>query len=173
MFKKLIGPVTVLSLALFGCGQAEETADTTQTDTTEVTQNDTSQAESSSVQDPNDIIAGIKEDSGSEDERPAVELDFSSGVAWEESSYAATPADGTITITGNVLAEDPKLFLVQDGEVTEEITLNEAGEFEYTTEAPAEDTTVYFVADNRLEVGQTDVNVEEADRAEEIVLKSE
>lgn len=173
--KKLIGPLAVVSLALFGCGQgAQDTADTSQTDTTEVEQTDTSAAQSSSVKSPDEILADIEEDGANEeDERPTIGLDFSSGVQWEGSGYVAVPEEGTITITGNVTGEDALLFLVQDSEVVEEIELNEAGDFEYTTEAPSEETTYYFVADNRLEVGQTDVNVEEADRAEDVVFRAE
>lgn len=163
--KKLVGPITIVSLALFGCGQGgEEPADTTQTEE--------SGAQSSSVQSPNEIIAGIQENGASEDDRPSVSLDFSSGVQWEGSSYVAVPESGTITIAGYIEGGDA-LFLVKDGEVLEEIELNEAGEFEYSAEAPSEETVYHFVADNRLEVGQTDVNVDETDRAEEIVFRAE
>lgn len=163
MLKRLIGPLTVVSLALFACGNEE--ADNANEETAESTE--------SSVASPDEIMNQITE-SSSEDERPSVSLDFNTGVEWTDEGYTALPAeDGSYAVTGYIEGGD-KLFLVQDGEVMEEIPLTDTLDFEYTMEGGlSENQVYYFVADNRLEVGQTDVNLDDADRAEKVTFAKE
>ena len=116
-------------------------------------------------EDPEDIIKGIKENSGNEESRPSVSLDLSSGIAWEDGGYKAQFENGSATIGGTVNGSD-KLFVIDNGEVTEEVEIQE-GAFQYTTEKAAGDT-VHLAADDRLEVGQTDVDMDDLDRSEEI-----
>lgn len=168
MKKKLIGTMAFMSLALAGCGNdsGEKPADTTsKADTTEVTSN-----ADSGRKDPNDVINSIKEDIKNSDARPSVELGMNSGVEWKDGGYQAALKDGKATVTGDTTGE--KVFVVKDGEVTEEIDLGEGGAFEYETEAKDGDV-LYLVADDRLEVGQKDVDLEDTDRAEKITYVAE
>ena len=162
MLKKLIGPLAVISLSLFACGNEEAT------DTTE----EVSESTESTIASPDEIMNQITEGS-SEDERPTVALDFSSGAEWTDEGYTSFPSeDGSYLVTGYLEGGD-KLFLVQDDEVLEEVALSEGLDFEYTMEPISETQVYYFVADNRLEVGQTDVNLDETDRAEKITFAVE
>lgn len=162
MLKKLIGPLAVISLSLFACSNEDNT------DTTE----EVSESTESTVASPDEIMNQITE-SSSENERPSVALDFSSGAEWTDEGYTTYPSeDGNYLVTGYLEGGD-KLFLVQDGEVLEEIALSETLDFEYTMEAIPETQVYYFVADDRLEVGQTDVNLDEVDRAEKITFAVE
>lgn len=162
MSKKLIGLLAVISLSLFACGN-EEVDDTTE---------EVSESTESTVASPDEIMNQITEGS-SEDERPTVALDFSSGAEWTDEGYTSFPSeDGSYLVTGYLEGGD-KLFLVQDGEVVEEVALSEGLDFEYAMEPISETQVYYFVADNRLEVGQTDVNLDEADRAEKITFAVE
>ena len=162
MLKKLIGPLAVISLSLFACSN-EEANDTTE---------EISESTESTVASPDEIMNQITE-SSSEDGRPSVALDFSSGAEWTDEGYTSYPTeDGSYLVSGYLEGGD-KLFLVQDGEVLEEVALSESLDFEYTMEAIPETQVYYFVADNRLEVGQTDVNLDEVDRAEKITFAVE
>lgn len=162
MLKKLIGPLAVISLSLFACGN-EETVDTTE---------EASESTESTVASPDEIMSQITE-SSSEDERPSVSLDFNSGVEWTDEGYTSYPSeDNSYSVTGYIEGGD-KLFLVQDGEVLEEITLSENLDFEYAMEPISETQVFYLVADDRLEVGQTDVNLDEVDRAEKVTFAVE
>ncbi|MFL2101568.1 hypothetical protein [Mycobacteroides abscessus] len=162
MLKKLMGPLAVISLALFACGN-EEADNTT---------DDVSESSDSTVASPDEIMNQITE-SSSADERSSVALDFSSGVEWMDAGYTSSPSeDGSYLVTGYLEGGD-KLFLVQDGEVLEEVALSDSLDFEYAMEPITETQVYYFVADNRLEVGQTDVNLDEVDRAEKITFAVE
>lgn len=162
MNKKLYSLLAVTTLALVGCGTTDDVSD--QADQAPVENNE----EIASIGDqrsPEDIIKGIKENSGNEDSRPSVSLDLSSGIAWEDGGYKAQLENGSATIGGTVDGSD-KLFVIENGEVTEEVEIQE-GTFEYTTEKAAGDK-VHLAADDRLEVGQTDVDMDDLDRSEEI-----
>ncbi|MCI3028167.1 hypothetical protein LMF32_03485 [Desemzia sp. C1] len=163
MLKRLIGPLAVISLSLFACGNEE--ADSPNEETAESTE--------STVASPDEIMNQITE-SSSEDERPSVSLDFNTGVEWTDEGYTALLSeDGSYAVTGYIEGGD-KLFLVQDGEVMEEIPLTDTLDFEYTMEGGlSENQVYYFVADDRLEVGQTDVNLDDADRAEKVTFAVE
>lgn len=162
MLKRMIGPLAVMSLSLFACGNEEA----------DVTKEDISQTSDSTTATPDEIMKQITEND-SKDERPTVNLDFSSGVEWTDEGYTSFPTDdGSHLVTGYLEGGD-KLFLVQDGTVLEEITLSETLDFEYAVEPVSQTQVYYFVADNRLEVGQTDVNLDEIDRAEKITFAVE
>lgn len=169
MNKKLVGTLAFVSLALAGCGNNadEKPVDTTSTaDTTEVS----SEATSNKHRDPNDVISGIKDDIANDDSRPAVELGMNSGVEWRDGGYKAPLKDGKAEITGDTTSE--KVFVVKDGEVIEELKLEEGGSFSYETEASDGDV-ITLVADDRLEDGEKDVDMDEVDRAEEITFVNE
>src|SRR5690625_1572285 len=164
MNKKLISTLAVVSLALVGCG----TDDTTeQADTTAEVSTESSNGDRRS---PEEIIGGIKENSGNGEERPSVGLDLAGGVQWGDGGYEAPLTDGSATVAGTVEGGE-RLFVIENGEVTEEVEL-EAGSFEYTTEREAGET-IHLAADDRLEVGQTDVDMENIDRVEEIEFVQE
>ncbi|WP_027108017.1 hypothetical protein [Lacticigenium naphthae] len=167
MFKKLVGPLALVSLTLFACG--EDTATEEGEDTT--AQMDTSVTAESEVEDPNDIINKIKEDSEN-DEAPKPTLDFSSGVSWMEQGYTAVADEsGNATITGYVENAE-SLYVIENGEVTEELELTDAGDFEYVS-AVLEEKQIYLAVDESLEAGQTDIDIEGLSRVEPITLTTE
>jgi len=167
MNKKLFGTLAVVSLALFGCGN-DDTAkkDTTAPASTESSAGTDNNREHKSA---NDIIEGIKNNSGDKDARPSIELGMNSGVQWKDGGYKAPLEDGKATITGDTTGE--KVFIVKDGDVVEELPL-ENGAFSYEAEGKDGDV-FYFVADDRLSEDDKDVDLEDADRAEEITLVEE
>ncbi|MBM6614791.1 hypothetical protein JTF06_07795 [Desemzia sp. RIT804] len=155
MLKKLIGPLAVISLSLFACGNEE-----------------TSESPGSTIASPDEIMSQIIEGS-SEDERPSVSLDFNSGVEWTDEGYTSYPSEDNSYLVNGYIEGGDKLFLVQDGEVLEEIMLSENLDFEYAMEPISETQVFYLVADNRLKVGQTDVDLDEVDRVEKITFAVE
>lgn len=167
MNKKLFGTLAVVSLALFGCGNDDNAKkEDTTAQTTESSAGTETKGEHKS---PNDIIEGIKKDSGSEDDRPSVQLGLDSGVQWQDGGYKAALTDGKAAISGDTTSE--KLFVVKDGEVVDEVPLENGG-FSYELEGKDGDV-VNLVADDRLEKDQKDVDLENADRVEEITLVEE
>lgn len=155
MLKKLVVPLAVVFVFLGACS-------------TEVSQENTD----TTVAGPDEIMKQISENT-EEDVRSSVALDFNTGVEWTEEGYTAYPAeDGTYTVTGYIEGTD-KLFLVQNNEVVEEIPLSNTLDFEYTLDSLSETQVFYLVADNRLVVGQTDIDLEETDRAEKVTFAVE
>lgn len=115
------------------------------------------------------MINSIKDDIENKEGRPSVQLGMNSGVVWKDGGYKAALTDGKADLAGDTSSD--KLFVVKDGEVVEEIPLEE-GSFTYTAEA-ADGDVLTLVADDRLEVGETDVDMAEVDRAEEITFVAE
>ncbi len=159
--KMVVSTLALVSFALAGCGNnGEESVDTT---------SNTEVSSSSTHKDPNDVINSIKDDIENKEGRPSVQLGMNSGVVWKDGGYKAALTDGKADLAGDTSSD--KLFVVKDGEVVEEIPLEE-GSFTYTAEA-ADGDVLTLVADDRLEVGETDVDMAEVDRAEEITFVAE